>query len=163
MQYIIVIDGSYWQLLEDGSLQAISPQEFLLLQKAGDIEVIQSSKLVKNNTASNSSGSNSGVSAQDPTINLASFFDNISRTGNEQLPDSGFLSGPLSDFLTDTEQNSIDEPSLPPPLSEDAQACLYDPPHCRGQTSLRNLAVPHISIRHIHSLKPATGSAVAET
>ena len=121
MQYIIVIDGSYWQLLEDGSLQAISSQEFLLLQKAGDVEVIQSSKLVKNNTASNSSGSNSAVSAQDPTINLASFFDNISRTGNEQLPDSGFLSGPLSDFLTDTEQNSIDEPSLPPPLSEDAQ------------------------------------------
>lgn len=131
MKTIIVIDGNYWLVEDDGNLRAISVAEVQQLKSTSEATVISGDNSLafgatpqqSNNASQGDSGSgNSDVSQPSPLISLATFFTRIGRGGFEQLPESGFKSSQFVNVLGDS--SFLDFPSevpSPPPLPEDAQ------------------------------------------
>ena len=119
MQYILIIDEAYWLVQSDGSLKEISSQEYLNLKSTEQVKLIRPEQGKQVADAINAAEGNSQISQQDPTISLATFLAQLNRDGAQQLPESGFLTQALSNFLTD-QPFFRGASSTPPPMPEDA-------------------------------------------
>ncbi|MAA64047.1 MAG: hypothetical protein CL581_04605 [Alteromonadaceae bacterium] len=111
-QFVIVIDGRFWWVLEDGTLIAVDPSQ------------VPDSAIIVNSTGSGGTSEvPAGPADADATprsvLSLVAEFDNVERDGAELLPDSGFDTLQLADLyrFADRDRSGFpaDDP-LPPPL-----------------------------------------------
>ncbi|MEC5398063.1 T1SS-143 repeat domain-containing protein [Uliginosibacterium sp. H1] len=112
MTYILVIDGKYWLLRDDGTLVEVDlstlgiPRDQIVFV---DADRMSQSQVPLANTSSTS---------------IATFFAGITRVGPEILPESGFRTVGRRDTADDTAIDSGDERKIIPPLSPDADVAV---------------------------------------
>ncbi len=116
----ILIDGQFWQVLDDGTLVAVSPDD--IPPEAQVIDAIDGISASPQAPPADSGEAPSAISGAPPTINVASFFDTVRRDGDEVLPESGFQTRQFDDSsrLGALQAGGFGEESPLPPLDPNA-------------------------------------------
>jgi T1SS-143 domain-containing protein len=112
MIYVLLVDGEYWQLREDGVLVKLTDEQYQDLEQSPDKLV-----LVQGNTAADSANQYDLTSGS----SLAVFFAGLSRISPNLLPESGYQTAQVKSLFENIEQRPLNESELPPPIPVDAE------------------------------------------
>ncbi|MGP4844109.1 T1SS-143 repeat domain-containing protein [Marinobacter sp. 1Y8] len=140
VQFVIVIDGRYWWVLEDGTLVAVDPSQI-----PNNAIVINSA--VTGDGAGSPAAPSDAASAPRSVLSLVAEFDNVERDGAELLPESGFDTLQLADMYRFAHQDRSGFPAddpLPPPLDPlaDVTVVIDD----RGDGFINRYEIPTVDL-----------------
>jgi T1SS-143 domain-containing protein len=112
MIYVLLFDGEYWQLREDGVLVKLTEEQYQDLEQFPD-----NLMLVQGNASADS------ANQYDLTSNssLAVLFAGLSRISPSLLPESGYETEQVKSLFKNVEQRPVNDSVLPPPIPADAE------------------------------------------
>ena len=116
MNYVLLIDGDYWQLRGDGVLVKLTEEQYQDLAQVPDNLVLVQGDL------STDSASQYNFSSQS---SLAVFFAGLSRISPSLLPESGYRTEQVRSLFENIEQRPLSDNNLPPPIPDDAEISVF--------------------------------------